>query len=337
MPDLPADAFSRIDESDDREFYATDRFVHHIDDGALATVERLVGTLVIEQKPAILDLMAGWSSHIPEYIRPVRVVGLGLNERELAANRSLTERVLHDLNRDPRLPLDDAAFDVVLCTVSVDYMTRPFEVFREAGRVLKPGGLLLVTFSNRMFETKAVKVWRESTEEERLYLVQDFFDRAGLFEKTGVFVSRGRPRPKRDKYAHLGIPGDPVYAVYAERLGRHRDRRVRPDASMALKEKPDAEELRKREACVKDTLCCPHCGERLRKWAVPQGPFTQWNTEFMYVCFNDSCPYLLRGWQAMSRQGNPGVTYRCMYNPETNRCMPVPVMSLSALKDGIVD
>ena len=59
-PIFSADAFSRLDESDDLEFYSRDRFVSHIDSIALSTVEKLIGTLVVEEKPAVLDLMAGW-------------------------------------------------------------------------------------------------------------------------------------------------------------------------------------------------------------------------------------------------------------------------------------
>ena len=62
---------------------------------------------------------------------------------------------MHDLNRTPTLPFEDESFDVVLNTVSVDYLTRPFEVFAEVGGVLRPGGLFLVTFSNRAFPQKA--------------------------------------------------------------------------------------------------------------------------------------------------------------------------------------
>src|SRR5512139_1947428 len=133
------EAFSRFDESDDSLFYATDRFVQHLDAAALDTVEQLVGSLIGEESSVILDLMAGWDSHIPGTLKPRRVVGLGLNGNELARNRALTEWVIHDLNRDPTLPFPDGMFDVVLNTVSVDYMTQPVEVFCEVGRILKPG------------------------------------------------------------------------------------------------------------------------------------------------------------------------------------------------------
>ena len=77
------DNFSRLDESDDSLFYSKDRFVNHLDSLALATVERLIGDLIVEENPVILDLMAGWDSHIPENFRPSKMIGLGLNKNEL--------------------------------------------------------------------------------------------------------------------------------------------------------------------------------------------------------------------------------------------------------------
>ncbi len=213
------DAFSRADETDDRQFYSVDRFVEHLDSLALATVEELIGQLIVEQDPVILDLMAGWDSHIPTKIKPARVVGLGLNPNELSKNPLLQERIIHDLNENPELPFEGSSFDVVLNTVSVDYMTRPLEIFQEVGRVLRPGGLFLVIFSNRMFPQKVVRFWQRASEEERIMYVEDLFKYSGCFDPPKTFISKGKPRPKRDKYAHLGIPSDPIYAVYAERSG----------------------------------------------------------------------------------------------------------------------
>ncbi|MFP3869359.1 MAG: methyltransferase domain-containing protein [Syntrophobacteria bacterium] len=331
-----ADAFSRLDETDDRVFYARDRFVQHLDWLALSTVEKLVGELIVGESPVILDLMAGWDSHIPPGLAPERVVGLGLNENELSQNKALTEWCLHDLNENPGLPFPDNTFDAVLNVVSVDYLTRPLEVFGEVGRILKPGGLFLVVFSNRMFEAKATKVWRESGEEERVILVEELFRHSRMFTRPQVFASKGKTRPRDDKYAHLGIPSDPVYAVYAEKKGGGSPGRRAPSKATRTT-LPYPEELQRRMAAVKHTHRCPYCGERLRKWAVPQGPFTQWDAEYFYVCFNDQCPYLVRGWETMYRQGNRGVSYRLMYNPDLDRCMPIPVPGLRALKDGIID
>jgi len=101
--------------------------------------------------------------------------------------------------------------------------------------------------------------------------------------------------------------------------------------------------FRRQETCetektnVAKTLECPHCGIRMKKWLVPASPFTQWDTEFMYICFNDSCPYLARGWDIMNKQGNRGISYRQMFNPENGSLCPVPVPSLQALRESIVE
>lgn len=336
-PIFDEDAFSRIDASDDRDFYAHDRFVDHLDSLALSTVERIIGRLLVEKDPVILDLMAGWDSHLPASLGTEKVIGLGLNENELKANKMLSEYVLHDLNKDTHLPFPDRFFDAVINTVSVDYMIRPIQVFQEVGRILKPGGLFLVIFSNRMFPRKAVRIWRESSEEERVILVDEYFKATGLFEETSFFVSKGRPRPKDDKYAHMNLPSDPVYALYADRKGGESDRRKRPPVKIESVACVKAEELEKRKKTTGKSLCCPHCGERMRKWAVPENPFVcTWDNDFMYICFNDDCPYYIRGWEFMAGQGNTG-SYRLMYNPERDTCQPVPVPSPKALREGIIE
>ncbi|MGA7875256.1 MAG: methyltransferase domain-containing protein, partial [Desulfoferrobacter sp.] len=239
-------AFSRLDETEDGIFYARDRFVSHLDSTALGTVEKLIGQLVVEQNASILDLMAGWDSHIPAEIKPSRVVGLGLNKNELEQNSSLTEYVLHDLNKNSSLPFPDVSFDAVINVVSVDYMTKPIETFREVGRILKPGGLFLVIFSSRMFPQKATQVWRQAGENERIILVEEFFRYSEMFEVPKVFVSKGMPRPQDDKYAHLGIPSDPIYAVYADRIGAGGSHKSRPEMSSQHGSPLPAETLQQR-------------------------------------------------------------------------------------------
>lgn len=335
-PIFDDDAFSRTDSSDDRDFYDRDRFVDHLDSLALSTVEKIIGTLIVENDPVILDLMAGWDSHVPASLSTAKLIGLGLNDNELKANKSLSEYVLHDLNEDPYLPFPDSFFDAVINTVSVDYMTRPIQVFQEVGRILKPGGLFLVIFSNRMFPQKAVRIWRESREEERIILVEEYFKASGLFEKTSFFVSKGRPRPRDDKYAPMNLPSDPVYTLYADRKGGEPSRRKRPPVNIESVECVKGEELEKRKKTTGKTLCCPHCNERMLKWAVPENPFVcTWDNDFMHICFNDNCPYYVRGWDFMAKEGNTG-SYRLMYNPEKDTCQPIPVPSPKALRESII-
>ncbi len=210
-----SDDFARDDETPDDQFYTQPRIVEHLDSKALSTVENLFSRFIPENAN-ILDLMAGPNSHLPAELSPASVTGLGLNKEELEANPALTQRIIHDVNAEPKLPFDDNTFDAVINTVSVDYLTHPVEVFREVGRVLKNKAIFVVVFSNRMFPPKAVKVWKNSSETQRIDLVKQYFSAAELFYIDGVFESKGLPRPADDKYYSLGIPSDPIYAVYGK-------------------------------------------------------------------------------------------------------------------------
>ena len=331
------DAFTRDDAGDDSKFYEVERFVSHIDKRAMATVEELIASLIIEKEPVILDLMAGWDSHIPGSLNPSEVTGIGLNENELKQNKALNNYIIQDINRNPVLAFDDNYFDIVINSLSVDYLTNPIEVFKEAGRVLKPGGLFLVIFSNRMFPQKAVKVWKESTEDERLILVEEYFKGAGIFERPMAFTSKGKKRPEDDKYFEIIKESDPVYALYAEKKGGSLNRKKRPQPGMGADGIRGREALERNKKEIKNTFCCPHCGSKMRKWLVPENPFAYtWDNEFMYICFNDECSYYKRGWEFMSREGNSG-SYRLMYNPEKDTCNPIPVPTANALKEGIIE
>jgi SAM-dependent methyltransferase len=155
---LPPQAFAKEDTSPDPLFYAAPRFVTHIDDHAIAAVTELYREL-FSAGGIVLDLMGSWVSHLPTEIAYAAVIGHGMNEEELKANPRYTRWFLQDLNADPVLPLEDASIDGAAVCVSVQYLQKPLAVFRELKRVLKPGGVLAITFSNRCFPTKAIALW----------------------------------------------------------------------------------------------------------------------------------------------------------------------------------
>jgi SAM-dependent methyltransferase len=159
----------------------------------------------------VLDLMSSWVSHFRT--PPAELVALGMNATELAANPAATGWLVHDLNADPVLPFPDHDFDAVTCCASVDYLTRPVEVFREVARVLRPGGQFVVTFSNRCFPTKAVHGWLATDDEGRAGIVTGYFRRAEAF--SAATAARCTPP---------ATAGDPLYAVWATRLGANDDR-----------------------------------------------------------------------------------------------------------------
>jgi len=207
--------FARGDEDDDGLFYTRPRFVDHLDSTALKQVRRHYARL-IARGARVLDLMSSMNSHLDAALELSAVTGLGMNEDELAANEMLSRRVVHDLNRESRLPFPDADFDAVVCTVSVEYLVRPFEVFREVARVLRPGGKFIVTFSNRWFPPKAIGIWADLHPFERMGLVLEYFLESGRFANLKTFSLTGLPRPRDDKYASQMQWSDPVYSVWGE-------------------------------------------------------------------------------------------------------------------------
>ena len=205
------DGLSRMDSRDDSTFYATPRMVQHLDDRALQTVNALYRRL-IPGHAEVLDLMASFDSHL----QGVDIAGLhllGMNPEELAANTPAQERTVQDLNETPALPLQDGSLDAVICTASIEYLTRPRDVLAETRRVLRPGGLFAVTFSNRWFPTKAIRIWSELHEFERVGMVTQWLQHAG-FTGLQTFSSRGWPRPGDDRHAGETPYSDPVYAVW---------------------------------------------------------------------------------------------------------------------------
>ena len=198
---LPHGAFARIDEEADEDFYGPARLVYHIDDNAVRVLTGLYRE-VIPAGGVLLDLMSSWVSHLPPDIDYAEVVGHGMNAEELAANKRLARRFVQNLNRDPALPLADSSIDAAMICVSIQYLQQPVAVLREIARVLRPGGVIVVSFSNRCFWTKAVAVWRGLDDNGHARLVEFYLNRAG-FER--IETRRLAPWIEDEQ--------DPMYAV----------------------------------------------------------------------------------------------------------------------------
>jgi SAM-dependent methyltransferase len=201
---FPPEAYERDDESADDRFYVVPRKVVHIDDGAIAALGRLYAE-VLPAGGRLLDLMSSWRSHLPAGLPTGEVVGLGMSAEEMADNPQLTKSLVHDVNRDPRLPFGDEEFDGAMCAVSIQYVTHPLLVLRDVRRVLRPNAPFVVSFSNRCFPTKAVAVWLGSADQQHLGLVRSYFEATGGW--TDV----------REEDRSPDGNGDPLYAVWARR------------------------------------------------------------------------------------------------------------------------
>ncbi|KAH0654215.1 hypothetical protein KY290_011812 [Solanum tuberosum] len=209
----------------DREFYAFPRFVTHVDDRFISNLTNLYGKC-LRPEFEILDLMSSWVSHLPQEVKYKKVVGHGLNAQELAKNPKLDYFFVKDLNEDEKLQFENCSFDAVLCTVSVQYLQQPEKVFAEVFRILRPGGVFIVSFSNRLFYDKAISAWRDSTGYGRVQLVVQYFQCIKGFTEPEVI----RKLPSNDDQENksplskimqliglLSASSDPFYAVIAYR------------------------------------------------------------------------------------------------------------------------
>jgi SAM-dependent methyltransferase len=186
----------KLDDGPDDRFYDEPRFVTHADEAFQTRLTALYET-VLDPGDRVFDAMGSWVSHLPE-MELGRVVGHGLNGAELDANDRYDEWFVQNLNEDRTLPLADESFDAVCCALSVQYLQYPEAVFAEFDRVLNTGGTLVVSFTNRMFPTKAVRAWRAASMTEREELVASYIRAGGMtmIDRVGE-----------------GGPGDPFHAV----------------------------------------------------------------------------------------------------------------------------
>lgn len=205
---------AKLDDTDDALFYSLPRFVTHVDDSFIQQLTDLYRER-LQPDSRILDLMSSWVSHLPDEMSFEHIEGHGLNGEELARNPRLNHYFVQNLNQTPILPLEDQSFDAVLNTVSVQYLQQPEVVFAEMYRILKPGGVAIVSFSNRMFYQKAIQAWRDGSESDRVELVKRYFQAVPGFSTPEAIA---RQSSLGSILQLLGMPGnDPFYAVIARR------------------------------------------------------------------------------------------------------------------------
>ena len=184
-------------------FYGQPRLVYHIDDGAVNALSNYYKS-TIKPNTKILDICSSWVSHYPKDLKFEKAVGLGMNEYELSKNQQLTSYVVQDLNEQPVFPFEENTFDYVTCVVSIDYLTRPLEIFSEIGRVLKPGGTCIISQSNRCFPTKAINIWLRTNDPQHIFIIGSYFHYSTMFN----------PPQSIDISPNVGF-SDPMYIIQA--------------------------------------------------------------------------------------------------------------------------
>ncbi|MBE7380729.1 MAG: class I SAM-dependent methyltransferase [Leptolyngbya sp. SIO1E4] len=214
---LQSNQRAKLDASSDTFFYEVPRFVTHVDEGFIQQLTDLYRER-LQPGSRILDMMSSWVSHLPEDMTFEWIEGHGMNEEELARNPRLDHYFVQNLNENDTLPFEDQSFDAALNTVSVQYLQYPEAVFAEIYRILKPGGIAIISFSNRMFYQKAIAAWRDGTEMQRVGLVKQYCQSVPGFGTPEVIAQPSNVPPFLQMLGLAG--GDPFYAVIAERMER---------------------------------------------------------------------------------------------------------------------
>jgi SAM-dependent methyltransferase len=210
---FPQNGFTKQDPTSDTNFYSFPRMVAHIDNTAIAFLRDEVYTEFLPSGGVLLDMMSSLYSHYPDGLTPERVYGHGMNAQEMEANPALDKYVVQNLNENQLLPFETNQFDAVTNCVSVQYLEKPVEVFSEVLRVLKPGAPFIVSFSNRCFPSKAMRIWLNASDEGHIDMVSKYMELAG-FTDIDTRIKRGGMLQ-----GIIGVGGDPLYAVIGHKPG----------------------------------------------------------------------------------------------------------------------
>ena len=167
---LSSEDREKIDINDDNSFYQEPRYVHHLSAPFRDRLSNLYSEYLYSHY-VILDLMSSWVSHLPSKTKYKKIIGHGMNESELSANKRLDSFWLQNLNKNQNMPLEDSSVDMGLIVVGWQYLQYPERVSLELSRIIKTDSLLIISFTNRAFWTKSPNIWINSSEEGRIKYV----------------------------------------------------------------------------------------------------------------------------------------------------------------------
>ena len=200
----------KTDTADDQIFYRQPRYVHHLSDSFRKRLTNLYSEYLLNHH-IILDLMSSWVSHLPSNTRYKKVIGHGMNEAELNANKRLDSFWIQNLNKTQNMPIEDSSIDVGLIVAGWQYLQYPEKVSLELSRIIKSNSLLIISFTNRAFWTKAPNIWTYSSEEKRIEYVN------AVLSNNGWRIEKIFNEKTQDKklFGFYSVDSDPFFSVIA--------------------------------------------------------------------------------------------------------------------------
>ena len=207
---LSNDDRDKSDISEDEIFYQQPRYVHHLSDSFRTRLTSLYSEYLLNHH-IILDLMSSWVSHLPTNIRYKKVIGHGMNQAELSSNERLDSFFVQNLNKKQNMPIEDSSIDVGLIVAGWQYLQYPEKVSLELSRIIKSDSLLIISFTNRAFWTKAPNIWTYSSEEKRIEYV------TSVLTANGWRIEKVLNEKTQDKklFGFYSSESDPFFSVIA--------------------------------------------------------------------------------------------------------------------------
>ena len=201
---------TKSDIFDDEIFYQQPRFVQHLSASFRNRLTSLYSEYLLNHH-IILDLMSSWVSHLPSNISYKKVIGHGMNEAELSSNERLDRFFVQNLNKKQNMPIEDSSVDVGLIVAGWQYLQYPEKVSLELSRVIKSDSLLIISFTNRAFWTKAPNIWTYSSEEKRIEYV------TSVLTSNGWRIEKILNEKTQDKklFGFYSSESDPFFSVIA--------------------------------------------------------------------------------------------------------------------------
>ena len=157
----------KLDESNDEEFYSEPKFVYHLDSNFRQYLSQVYKD-EIDEYSTVLDLMSSWDSYLPKDKTYEKVIGHGLNKKELERNNILDSFWVQNFNLNQDIRLEKGSIDYCLMVAAWQYLQYPENLTKEISRILSKKGEIIVSFSNRAFWHKAPNIWTTSNEDERV-------------------------------------------------------------------------------------------------------------------------------------------------------------------------
>ena len=200
----------KIDIADDKIFYKQPRYVHHLSESFRKRLTNLYSDY-LQNHHVILDLMSSWVSHLPSNISYKKVIGHGMNEDELGSNKRLDRFWVQNLNKTQNMPIEDSSIDVGLIVAGWQYLQYPEKVSLELSRIIKSESLLIISFTNRAFWTKAPNIWTYSSEINRIEYVKS------VLSTNGWRIEKIFNEKTKDKklFGFYSSESDPFFSVIA--------------------------------------------------------------------------------------------------------------------------